>query len=88
MSTGLTDLEKREYLCKEVCCATITSQTIPFSSSLFRLHSGGKFLAPAEYASNLAQYLDYAQSINTANLSELHDVNVQVRERETERQRE
>ena len=69
MSTELGDCEKRKRLYKEVRYARMTSQTLPPTSSLFRLRSGGKFLVPAEYASNLAQYLDDAQSVNIVSLS-------------------
>lgn len=69
MLTGFCNLEKLERLYKEVCCAIITSQTPPPSSSLFR------------FASNLAQYLGYARSINTVNLPWLNDANVKVSKR-------
>ena len=80
MMSAAGEKEKLERMYREVRYARMTSQTLPISSSLFRLRRGGKYLLAEEYAVNLSQYLDDSHSMTSISMTDLHNVILKVQE--------
>ena len=71
--------EKRDRLYREIRYATVTSQTLPPTASVFRLRSkGNQYLALDEYVKSLSKYLDDSHSVTKVTLDDLHQVLLEV----------
>ena len=81
MKNLLDEDEKCRRLYVEVRYARVTSQTLPKTASVFRLHTNGKYMKAEDYVNNLAQYLDNSSSVGTMTITDLRDALVKVKDK-------